>query len=112
MYTRRSFLSKFILGTLGIVSGLALTKPKAQAATLSEATVGYSLPQIQYSEWKDGQTKIYNFYKGPDYTTLEDAYDEIQKIINGDYPNTYVGNGMVILQSISLGGFSRKGLDK
>jgi hypothetical protein len=85
MYTRRSFLSKFILGTLGIVSGLALTTPKAQATRLStgrientrqpEATI--TLDDMKVLSDGRKQNIIYSFAKGPDFTTLEDAYEEM-----------------------------------
>jgi hypothetical protein len=94
MMNRRNFFSRLILGGLTILGVSTLIKAFGNP------------PPIQWSILEKGKRTVYRFHKGPDFTTLEDAFPYMQNIVDKvtgwNRTDESVVNRVVFFDSVNL----------
>ncbi len=85
MFSRRSFLAKVSAIVGGVLALPSLLKG-------ARAPINDEKGTIVLKDWRNGRSVHYVFEKGPDYTTAEEAYPEMAKII----PDALNSDGSVV----------------
>jgi hypothetical protein len=102
---RRNFI-RLCCGGFGLASLFSLLKPR-NALVLGLPVQSKPAP-IEWSILEHGQLTTYRFHKGPDYTTLEEAFPYMDNIVGKTKgwcrANETFANSVVILQSVTYGG--------
>jgi hypothetical protein len=106
---RREFFGSLALGGLALVGAGSMLNLLTASSEDS--------PPIEWTRLEpDGARMVFRFYKGPDYTTLEEALPYLQDVVDKATtwcaPDETFCNRVVMLQSVTFGGKLKKGLDK
>ena len=83
---RRNFIRSAALGVLGFL-GFAkakatdLGKYVAPLRTPGEFIIAPKTNEVVLKDWRNGRSTWYTFIKGPNFTTAEDAWGEMEKVL-------------------------------
>jgi hypothetical protein len=104
---RRNFI-KLCCGGFGLASLFSLLKPRNALVRGLAELKPISTGPVEWSILEKGVHTTYRFYKGPDYTTLEEAFPYMDNIVGKTKgwcrTNETFANSVVILQSVTYGG--------
>jgi hypothetical protein len=100
---RRDFFSSLALGGLAVLASSALVNTITAAVPVRRIGSG----PVEWSILEKDKRIVYRFHKGPDYTTLEEAFphmqDIVDKVTGWCKVDESFANRVVILESVTFG---------